>query len=490
MNNSIHPTLATADLGSNSFRLQVARVEGHQIYPLDSLKETVRLGAGLDQDKNLSPDIQAAALAALARFGERLRGLQPEQVRIVGTNTLRVAKNGAAFIAQAEEALGFPIDIIAGREEARLIYLGAAHSLPNTPERRLVVDIGGGSTEFIIGQHFEAMVTESLPLGCVSYSLRFFPDDKYTAQAFALAVWAARDYVQRIVKDYPRSGWDIAVGTSGTARSLRDILQANDWGAAITLKGLLTLKERLIKRGSLKNLDLKGLREDRMPVLAGGLAVMLAVFEELEVESMQVVDGALRDGVLYDMLGRYSNQDMRDTTVNTMLKRSHAEVLQANRVKELALNLYARLSPDMPDKKPLIWAALLHEIGLSIAHAGYHKHSAYVIEYADMVGFSLSEQRRLARIVLSHRGDMKKNKPLQSDTALWLAVVSLRLAVLFLRSRNGIELPSEFALSIKKHRLIMTLPEDWLATHPLTESALRQEIQQWEKVGLDFLLNP
>jgi exopolyphosphatase/guanosine-5'-triphosphate,3'-diphosphate pyrophosphatase len=181
---------------------------------------------------------------------------------------------------------------------------------------------------------------------------------------------------------------------------------------------------------------------------------------------------------------------MRDTTVNTMLKRSHAEVLQANRVKELALNLYARLSPDMPDKKPLIWAALLHEIGLSIAHAGYHKHSAYVIEYADMVGFSLSEQRRLARIVLSHRGDMKKNKPLQSDAALWLTVVSLRLAVLFLRSRNGIELPSEFALSIKKHRLIMTLPEDWLATHPLTESALRQEIQQWEKVGLDFLLNP
>ncbi|WP_200906452.1 exopolyphosphatase [Gulbenkiania mobilis] len=486
-----YPVLATVDLGSNSFRLQISRVVDDQLYTLDSLKETVRLGAGLTSDKLLTQEVQDRALACLARFGERLRGFEPAQVRVVGTNTLRVAKNAPAFIEQAEARLGFPIEIIAGREEARLIYLGAAHSLPATKEKRLVVDIGGGSTEFIIGAQYKPLVTESLPLGCVSYSLRYFADGVLTKQAFRDATLAARNEIQRITQAYPPDAWQLAVGTSGTARSLRDILELNDYsGGDITLTGMERLRGELIRRGQLRNVALNGLKSDRLPVLPGGLAIMIGIFEELGVDRMIVAEGALRDGVLYDLLGRQQEKDMRDTTVTAFKRRYHVDLAQAERVATLAERFYRMAAGDDADAdmvKQVLWAARLHEIGRTIAHTAYHKHSAYILQHADMPGFSRREQATLALIVLGHRGDMGKMVPQVREPVLWPAIIALRLAVLFHRSRTEVALPQALDLRPVSRGFELTLEGEWLDANPLTASALKQESAQWKTAG--FCLN-
>ncbi|MDC7714955.1 exopolyphosphatase [Vogesella sp. LYT5W] len=493
MNSTTPPydVLATVDLGSNSFRLQVSRVVDDQLYPLDVLKETVRLGGGLTEDKLLEQDTIDRALACMARFGERLRGFEPRQVRIVGTNTLRVAKNAPAFISEAERLLGFPIEIIAGREEARLIYLGAAHSLPATRERRLVVDIGGGSTEFIIGSQYKAHVTESLPLGCVTYSLRYFPGGKISKAAFRDAELAAASEIQRITHAYPQSEWQLAVGTSGTARSLRDILEINDWTSGeITLGGMLRLREELLRFGSFKAIDLNGLKPDRAPVICGGLAVMIAVFQTLHIERMIVTDGALRDGVLYDLLGRQREKDMRDSTIAQFKRRYHVDTAQAERVLRLAEQFYGMVAPDGPLLKCLNWAAKVHEIGLSIAHTAYHKHSAYILQNADMPGFSRREQSELATIVLGHRGDMGKMTREIADPELWHAVLALRLAALFCRSRNDVDGRAVQNVQQTMNGYAITIDGDWLETNPLTTSAFGQEVGQWRRVGMLLELRP
>lgn len=493
MNSTTPPydVLATVDLGSNSFRLQVSRVVDDQLYPLDVLKETVRLGGGLTEDKLLQQDTIDRALACMARFGERLRGLEPRQVRIVGTNTLRVAKNAPAFISEAERLLGFPIEIIAGREEARLIYLGAAHSLPATKERRLVVDIGGGSTEFIIGSQYKAHVTESLPLGCVTYSLRYFPGGKISKGAFRDAELAAASEIQRITHAYPPSEWQLAVGTSGTARSLRDILEINDWTSGeITLGGMLRLREELLRFGSFKAIDLNGLKPDRAPVICGGLAVMIAVFQTLHIERMIVTDGALRDGVLYDLLGRQREKDMRDSTIAQFKRRYHVDTAQAERVLRLAEQFYGMVAPAGPLLKCLNWAAKVHEIGLSIAHTAYHKHSAYILQNADMPGFSRREQSELATIVLGHRGDMGKMTREIVDPEMWHAVLALRLAALFCRSRNDVDGNAVQNVQQTMNGYAITIDGDWLEANPLTTSAFGQEIGQWRRVGMLLELRP
>lgn len=487
-----YDVLATVDLGSNSFRLQVSRLVEDQLYTLDALKDTVRLGAGLGTDKILDEDTQTRALACLARFGERLRGLAPGQVRVVGTNTLRVAKNSVDFIARAEALLGFPIEIIAGREEARLIYLGAAHSLPATRERRLVVDIGGGSTEFIIGSQFRALVTESLPLGCVSYSLRFFPEGKLSKNQFRDATLAARSEIQRIRQAFRPEEWQLAVGTSGTARSLRDILEINDYSSDdITLAGMEQLRLELIKRGNIKNVNLNGLKSDRAPVLPGGLAIMIGIFEELGISKMTVAEGALRDGVLYDLMGRQREHDMRETSVTQFCRRYHADMAQVTRVMTLAERLFRMVSGDDLDQdwlKLLLWGARLHEIGLTISHTAYHKHSAYILQYADMPGFSKREQNALAQIVLGHRGDMGKLSAYVNEHLLWRAIVCLRLAVLFFRSRHDSSLPVTLDLKPAARGFTLTVERDWLKASPLTANAILQEVQQWKNIGYSLEL--
>ena len=490
-----YSTLAAVDLGSNSFRLQVARVVGKQIYPLDSLREMVRLAAGLTADKRLDEDSQARALECLNRFGERLRGFPPHSVRAVGTNSLRVAKNASAFLKKAEAALGFPIEVIAGREEARLIYLGVAHSLPTSSDNRLVMDIGGGSTEFIIGRRLKPAKLESLYMGCVSYSLRFFPDGKITKGAMRRAELAARSEVQAIAAEFSSAHWQGAFGSSGTARALGEIIKLNnldDAGNAgdITPEGLDNFRDHLLKVGDTKKLEVAGLRADRAPVIPGGFAIMSAAFSELGIRRMSQAMGALRQGVLYDLLGRFHNQDMREVTVRQFMQRYRVDSAQAKRVESLSLSLGKQLLADFPDEAEemlqiLSWAARLHEVGISVAHSGYHKHSAYILGNADMPGFSRMEQERLSLLTLAHRGVIGKARESAFELPDCALLFALRLAALFHRSRSDIEWPQ---LEVRRGNteFELLIEEGWLERNPLTDTALAAEIEQWANFGFEL----
>ena len=486
--------IAAVDLGSNSFRLQVGRVVDDQIYPLDTLKESVRLASGLTSAKQLDGPAQQRALDALRRFGERLRGFQPDAVRCVATNTLRVAKNARAFIPLAETALGFPIEVIAGREEARLIYIGAAHALPSSEQKRLVVDIGGGSTEFIIGKRHDPIVLESLFMGCVSYSLRFFPDGKVDRKRFHDAELAAAREVQTIAQDYRRVGWTFAAASSGTARAIADLLEANGLNppgvVGISREGLARLQTLTIRAGSVENLKLAGLRADRIPVLAGGVAIMAAVLAELDVAHMSYSTGALRLGVLYDLLGRFHHHDLRDTTVRHFMRRYQVDARQAARVEKTALALLGQLialdsAEYENDVRFVRWAAAMHEVGISIAHGSLHKHGAYIVSFADMPGFSKQDQERLALLILGQRGKLEKLPSLPAmpaADALWRLVFCLRLAVLLHRSRDDEPLP---AIVVRQTALgfVVELAGGWLHANPLSAAALGEEALYWPRVG-------
>jgi len=486
-----YSTLAAVDLGSNSFHCQIARVVGDQIYPLDSLREPVRLGAGLNRNKILDDASQERALACLQRFGERLRGFDPHTVRAVGTNTLRVAKNGRPFLKQARSALGFPIEVVAGREEARLIYLGVAHSLPASREKRLVVDIGGGSTEFIIGLGYKPQKLESLYMGCVSYSLRFFPDGRLTKAAFKQAELSARNELQPIVAGFSNNHWQHAVGSSGTVRALADIMELNGLDdGSITPAGLDRLRALMIKFGDLSRIGLAGLRADRIPVLPGGLAIMAAVLSELGIGALKPASGAMRQGVLYDLLGRFHNKDMRDVTVAQFMQRYHVDALQARRVGTLARTLHIRLTaedtePDETATQYLQWAAKLHEIGISVAYSGYHKHTAYILNNADMPGFSRDEQTRLSLLTLAHRRSLRKILAEIEDRIDLRLVLALRLAALLFRGRAD-SAPPPMQARAQNQKFRVSLDPEWLVRNPLTVTALREEVREWERIGCEL----
>jgi len=486
--------IAAVDLGSNSFRLQVGRIVANQIYPLDGLKEPIRLAAGLTADKRLDAASQQRGVEALSRFAERLRNFDPGAVRAVATNTLRVAKNATQFLEKAEAALGFPIEVIAGREEARLIYLGVAHTLANPQTRQLVVDIGGGSTEFIIGQNIDPIQLESLYMGCVSYSLRFFPDGRVDKRSFKEAELAARRELQTIVHAYRETGWDEAIGSSGTAKAIVDLLELNGFSDhGLTREGLEKLRNELLHAGEASRLKLQGLRADRIPVLPGGLAIMSAIFKEFGLERMAFSEGALRLGVLYDQLGRYHHDDLREATVNRFMQRYEVDRRQAARVAHTALGLLNQLVPESqaaghPDAQFLVWAARLHEIGISVAHSSYHKHSAYVLANADMPGFSRRDQARLSRLVLAHRGKLERAQPLRGEAPEWTLIFCLRTAVLLHRSRDDQPLPRRSA-AFTRSGFQMKLDADDLDALPLTAAALEDEAQQWSGIGSELRIH-
>lgn len=481
------PLLAAVDLGSNSFRLQIARVVDDQLYMLDGLREAVRLAAGLTEDKRLDKAAQQRALACLQRFGERLRGLPREAVRAVGTNSLRVAKNAPEFLKQAEEALGFPIEVIAGREEARLIYRGVAQTLPQSESKRLVMDIGGGSTEFIIGTSLQPLKLESLYMGCVSYSVRYFPDGKITKSNLKQAELAARSEVQAIASEFSVGHWDIAFGSSGSARVLCDILEQNGFSdGGITRAGLEKLRDVLLKTGDVNRLELPGLRPDRIPAFLGGFAIMYAAFCELDIEVMQPAIGALREGVLYDLLGRIHHNDMREVTVQQFMRRYHVDARQAARVAQLADKLAGHFLEGLineEDSLLLDWAARLHEIGISVAHSGYHKHTAYILANADMPGFSKKEQAQLSLLALAHRGGLEKLRGMLGTAEQMAQVMALRFAALFYRSRSDVALP-EMQGSFSGSKFHLAIAPGWLAQNPLTETALLEEMKQWKSLGV------
>jgi exopolyphosphatase/guanosine-5'-triphosphate,3'-diphosphate pyrophosphatase len=482
-------TLGAVDLGSNSFHLAIARVVDDQVYPLDSLKETVRLGSGLTAARELDGQAQERALAALKRFSERLAGMPREAVRVVGTNALRVARNAQPFLRRAQAVLGFPIEVIPGREEARLIYLGVVHSLPLSDHNRLVVDIGGGSTECIIGHKLRPKAIESLYMGCVSYTARFFPEGRIDKRSLKQAQFAAREQVQGIAARFQKTGWREAVGSSGTARSIAEVLVKSGQAArGINAAGLEWLREQLVAAGDFRKLAIPGLREDRVPVVAGGVAIMSGVFDELGLEEMTVAEGALRDGVLWDLLGRVHHRDIREVTVEQFARRYHVDLVQAERVGALARDLLRQLDGKTLELTPLSdfldWATRLHEIGISIAQGAYHKHSAYILANADMPGFSRQEQGWLSNLVLAQRGKLLKMRAaFDDDPRLAALAFCLRVAVIFYRSRRALKLP-RIEASRRTRGFRLDVDPAWLDHNSLVALALEAEREQWSSVGL------
>ncbi len=479
--------MAAVDLGSNSFRLLIGRVEssrlGDLVLPLDGVKQTVRLAGGLREDGSLDAEARERGLAALAMFGERLRSFAPEAVRVVATSTLRVATNAGAFLATAEAALGFPIEVISGLEEARLIYLGAAHELPCDGVPRLVVDIGGGSTECIVGTDMVPAVLESAPVGCVTLTMRHFRDGQVERGAFEQAYYAARAVFAQVAEPFAQRRWRYAVGTSGTAKSLWQVAQAQ-WGAQdLDRDSLARIHAALIEAGGVDAVQLAELRPDRRPVLAGGLAVMMAAFDELGIDSMRYCGGALRQGVLYDLLGRSEGRDARAITVEQMLARYGVDRRHAQRVRDTALALFdqgARAAREvlLARRQLLGWAAELAELGMSISHEGFHKHSAYILGHADMPGFSQREQSALAHLALAQIGGLRKLRGLFDDDLGWLMVAALRISTILHRKRDDQEVPMP-ALFLKRRALRLEMPAQWARRFPLAHESLAGEAAAW-----------
>jgi exopolyphosphatase/guanosine-5'-triphosphate,3'-diphosphate pyrophosphatase len=486
--------LAAVDLGSNSFRLAIGRVHDEngvrQIYQIDRLKETVRLAAGLDENKVLSQESIDRALAILKRFGERLDSFHPDRVRAVATNTFRVARNAPEIMPLAEAALGFPIEVIAGREEARLIYTGVNHTLPPSQNKRLVVDIGGGSTEVIIGKGEEPLTMTSLYMGCVTYTRKFFPDGVIDEHTMRMAEMSAQREIEVITKPYKKLGWQESFGSSGTAKALQAILTEGGFSKkGITASGLKRLRQKLIDTGRVIASDLPGIKLERADVLPGGLAIMSAFFDEMGIETMHTGDGALRLGVLVDLAGRGQAQDRRDDTVKVFMKRYHVDSRQAARVKRTANRLYDSIFPDSDPydelKHVVNWAADLHEVGMSISSNGYHKHGAYILNNADMPGFSKADQATVAMLVLAHTGKLGKVQALVKSREQWMAVLVLRLAALLCRRREEVEAIA-LTVSVKGTSIVTTVNREWLAKHPLTDFSLHAEETEWQKVGMTF----
>ncbi|MBC7470904.1 MAG: Ppx/GppA family phosphatase [Ramlibacter sp.] len=480
--------LAAVDLGSNSYRLEIGRLDHGQIHRTEYLKETVRQGNGLDEGRNLTPEAMQRGWDCVARFGERLAGFKKAQVRAVGTQTLREALNRDVFLERAHAILGFPIDVISGREEARLIYQGVAHLLPQSDERRLVVDIGGRSTELILGRHFAADVTESYRVGSVAWSMKYFPEGLFTESAFTRAEVAAKAVLDEALGSYRRGDWDVAYGASGTIGAVADVLGAAGWPpGVINRDGLAWLHERLLAARSADKLRLDGIKDDRRPVIGGGLSVLQAVFDLLEIDEMQAAQGALRHGVLYDLLDReHSETDIRSSTVQRLASKFGVDAPQATRVGKVAGQLLRQLrSGDSTleldrQQRKLGWATQLHEIGSQIAHSDYHKHGAYILDNADAPGFAQPELHRLSLLVLGHRGKLRKLDADFEDDLFVHQLLCLRLAVILCHARRDPDLKG-LQLSGDGHVITLSLRPDWPAAWPQSAHLLREEVIAWQK---------
>ncbi len=488
--------VAAVDLGSNSFHMLVAGLRNGNLSILDRLREPVRLGAGLDAQRCLTAEAQVRALDCLERFGQRVRDMPPGSVRAVGTNTFRVAGNAKQFLNRAEHALGHPIEIVSGAEEARLIYQGVAHSLAADGRRRLVMDIGGGSTEFIIGVDSTPLHKESLHMGCVSMSLKYFPGGKITAKRFKKAVIAAQQELEPIQVAFRKGHWEEAVGASGSLRAIQKTIVTAGWSkGGITAEGLERLVEAALAAGDIAKLSsLPELNSERAQVFPGGLAIVDATFKNLGIDVMHVADGALREGLLYDLIGRLQHDDVRSRTVTAIADRYHVDREHAERVRKTVASLSEQaLDTARVDRETawqwLDWACELHEIGLDIAHSQYHKHSAYIVENADLPGFSQQDQKLLATLVRAHRRKFpsKLFKDLAhpwDDVGPRLAML-LRLGILLNRNRRLLDLPP---LQVQMTEALVTLqfPQGWLAEHPLTAADLELEAEYLRAAGVDL----
>jgi exopolyphosphatase/guanosine-5'-triphosphate,3'-diphosphate pyrophosphatase len=476
--------LAAVDLGSNSFHMVVARYSHGQLVILDRLREMVRLAAGLNDSGRLDEAATERALRCLERFGQRLRAMNAGSVRVVGTNALRRARRKRWFLERARAALGHPIEIISGLEEARLIYSGVVHTSPSSPDKRLVIDIGGGSTEVVIGEGLNPLLLESLSVGCVGLTTICFDDGRISDRRFERARTSVRLELEPILQSYRKLGWTQAFGSSGTVRVIGDVVRRlNPDAPRISLDNLRSLADRVIAAGHVDDLDLPDVDAERAAVFPAGLAILLEVVENLGIDRVRVAEGAMREGLLYDLMGRFTNEDARVRSVRAMEKRYHVDSLQADRVEATAVALLGQVRSDWPLDDPLAesvlrWAARLHESGLDIAHSKYHRHSAYLMQHADMPGFPREEQLLLSALVGGHRRQLSF-EALEDLVSPWdrhaeFLIVLLRLAVLLHRGRNPEPLP-EVVLRVKGRSLTLELPQRWMRDHPLTLEDLEQE---------------
>lgn len=491
---------AAIDLGSNSFHMIIAREVDGQVQLLDRHKETVRLRMGLDDQGNLDDNAQTRAIACLTRFGQRLRGIDAVNIRAVGTNTLRLASNAGDFLQRAEQALGAQIDIIAGHEEARLIYLGVSHFLPSDESQRLVVDIGGGSTEFIIGTHFNPHTMTSTEMGCVAMSQSFDLISEINPERFRHAVNSCRLVLRPHVPKLRALGWDKAIGASGSIKAICDIITQNNWSSdGITLEGMYALRDALTTGKKLSDIKLTGLSEDRKPVIGGGLAVLIAAFELLDIQRMQVSQGALREGLILDMLGRvHHTQDAREASILSLIASSRIDSAQADRVAHCAARFFKQVQiawqlqhPTLPLEQLLRWAALAHEVGYFISSRKYRQHSAYILEHADLAGFNQEEQKLVAWLALYHRSKMNIKDMLPLPEALMdimlKLLVLLRLSTRLHRGRENTLTPPN--LRVVGRQLSLQFSPNWLTENPLTQLDLEVEAKRLEGAGFSLVLS-
>ncbi len=487
--------LAAIDMGSNSFHMVVARLVHGEIRTLEKMGEKVQLGAGLDSYNRLTEEAQERALACLSRFAQRLQGMPPEAVQVVGTNALRVARNTQEFMARAEEVLGYPVEIIAGREEARLIYLGVSHTLSDDSGRRLVIDIGGGSTEFIIGERFEPQSLESLHMGCVSFRNRYFPDGKITRKQMDRAVTHAEQELLNIRQHFRNKGWQSAVGSSGSIKAIACVLASlKITDGTITRDAMVELRQRLVDMGKVEKLGDLGVRTDRQSIFPAGFAILMGAFQSLQITEMTFADGALREGLLYDIAGRIQHEDVRERTIQALQERYHVDQEHGGAVEETAIAAWRQVADTWAlntpaDEEVLRWACRLHEIGLTISHTQYHKHGAYLLRYSDLPGFSQQFQRDLATLVRGHRRKFSSSifeglDPEDIPRLRYLCVL-VRLAVLLQHPRNH-EQPPDFHLHPSNNGLAVEFTSGWLDDRPLTLADLENEREYLAKQ--DFTL--
>ncbi|MEE9331994.1 MAG: Ppx/GppA phosphatase family protein [Methylophilaceae bacterium] len=489
--------LAAVDMGSNSFRLEIAHLVGGQIQRVDYIKEAVRQGGGLDEDRNLNKAAIERGLRCLERFGEALKGFPKQNVRAVATQTLREARNRKHFIALGRKALGYDIEVISGVEEARLIYQGVSHFLPQSDERRLVIDIGGRSTEFILGQHFDAKTTESLRVGSVAWSLKYFPDGEFSERNLKRAELAAKSFLDVLGKPYGPKHWDVAYGASGTVGAIGEVLAAAGFEEGkVTKKGLDWLRDELIKAKTADRLKLEGLKEERNAVIGGGLSVLRAVVDLLKIESLNVARGALRHGLFYDMAEEANDSLVytKEASVHLLLSRFPVDTAHADNVKEAAIYLFDSAANNLNLKKNelkeqrrlLSWAAQCHEIGTIISHAVSHRHGAYILDHTELMGFSQSELHHLSLLVLGQHGKIKKLDLTEVDSRLIVSLACLRLAVILCHSRNQPALKGIKKLQFDDGALQLTVQNSWLEAHPQSAYLLEEEIIAWKKTDWDL----
>jgi len=479
--------LAAIDLGSNSFRLEIGQAIGSHIARNGYWKETVRLAAGIGADNRLSRRAIENSCICLARMNERLRGMDPALVRAVGTQTLRQALNAEQFLTEAQRVLGYPIEIISGREEARLIFEGCTHTLPPSRRRRLVVDIGGASTEVIVGRGFTPARAESFKIGCVGTTLRYFPDGRIDRASFRRAQVACAAELEEARTAFHSYGWDEAYGSSGTIGAAALILRSHGWAdGTVTASGLARLRQALLDFGEIRRVEFDSIKSERAEVLVGGIAALSAIFETFGIDELRPAKGALRAGVLYDLLGRRARHDVRDATVLRWQQRYGADRSLANMVAATAHKFYHALFPDAPEEavRTLRFASQLHEIGYAVSHSDYHKHSAYLVRNGDLPGFSTSDQERIAELVLGQRGNLRKVLDVLWDPLRAGRLLALRLAIILHHARRTVRLP-HWTLRVNRS-IEFGIERAWIARRPLTRHLLEEEAQQWARVGISF----